>query len=752
MSINVNTNISKFVGFSPRVEKTTFGSSAPTSTVGYNSGDEVWVTSNGTSTGTVTAVYRFDGVTGQWVKYLSGTSTPLTPNLVPVLDILDTPPATPTDQDSYIVKEVATGAWAGKEGDIATWDYTQNMWIFYSPTDGQKTSVLTGTNIGTWTYQASTDSWIQTSTTPTTVDTSARPTAKNMAFYRSRDNNIQLNAVTYYIYGDSIAVTTYQTAGLLGSGDGTNSGGFVHKVPYIWSNLQSGSLKNTVTYAPKFVDGAWGYDYHLALDSRGKLWCGGSAQLGTGLTTTATGTTSLTPSIYGFTPIPFFQNLNNVIICGVYTNSYKAAVNVGFSAVLTTDGKVYVTGKNTSGNLGNGNTTDVVNWIQYPITNVKRVKLSSNGIFTLTLTGDLYYSGGDSGFGGSTTNKTTPILIKNNVADFDWSGRAGTEAVIIACNDGTLWNGGTNTSGQLGRGNTTNITGVTQVSGITDAKFVFGGKDNANGYLGTAYVNSSLKVFFAGNNINGRLGVGTINVNVLTYTAPTGYIQNKVQKLTIGRTTTTVQTIDGQLWNVGEMTYRGLGTLSGNATDLMTWARVPIRGTVVDYTIFFDSSSTENVYVLSDKGMYTYGSSSSARWNPGAGSSVAQYSPTYLQQWVSESDAISEPPAYVLDKVGDITQATPVSVTSIVDNKNSQTVTFTFTLDDGTNGLVDISGSTITGLYTTQVAQLTNSLVYVVPGQQVSVSFTIDAQDSPTVAIPNSEPQDWVLDLMVNGL
>ena len=135
MSTNSQTNTGRFAGFAPRVEKTTFGTAAPVSTTGFISGDEYFVTSDGTANGTPTAAYRFDGITGAWIKYLSGGSVPLTPNLVPVLDILDTPPATPNDQDSYIVKATATGAWAGKEGDIATWDFTQNTWIFYSPTD-----------------------------------------------------------------------------------------------------------------------------------------------------------------------------------------------------------------------------------------------------------------------------------------------------------------------------------------------------------------------------------------------------------------------------------------------------------------------------------------------------------------------------------------------------------------------------------------------------------------------------------------
>lgn len=47
---------------------------------------------------------------------------------------LTTPPASPTDGDRYIVATGATGAWAGKDGQIAVW--IAGAWEFHAPKVG----------------------------------------------------------------------------------------------------------------------------------------------------------------------------------------------------------------------------------------------------------------------------------------------------------------------------------------------------------------------------------------------------------------------------------------------------------------------------------------------------------------------------------------------------------------------------------------------------------------------------------------
>lgn len=46
------------------------------------------------------------------------------------------PPATPADGDSYIVAAAATGAWAGKDGQVAVWNNITATWAFGVPRTG----------------------------------------------------------------------------------------------------------------------------------------------------------------------------------------------------------------------------------------------------------------------------------------------------------------------------------------------------------------------------------------------------------------------------------------------------------------------------------------------------------------------------------------------------------------------------------------------------------------------------------------
>lgn len=41
-----------------------------------------------------------------------------------------TPPASPAAGDTYIVAASATGAWAGKDGQVAVWDGVNGAWVF----------------------------------------------------------------------------------------------------------------------------------------------------------------------------------------------------------------------------------------------------------------------------------------------------------------------------------------------------------------------------------------------------------------------------------------------------------------------------------------------------------------------------------------------------------------------------------------------------------------------------------------------
>lgn len=71
--------------------------------------------------------------------------------LLPVLNNLTTPPANPNDGARYRVIAVATGAWTGKENNIAIWDDETQKWIFQILTEAQTWYDFTSQN---WHYMS----------------------------------------------------------------------------------------------------------------------------------------------------------------------------------------------------------------------------------------------------------------------------------------------------------------------------------------------------------------------------------------------------------------------------------------------------------------------------------------------------------------------------------------------------------------------------------------------------------------------
>lgn len=72
---------------------------------------------------------------------------PIVSTLSPVLNnTITTPPTTPSVDDAYLIPTGATGAWIGQTNKIATWSGAS--WVFYTPLTNDKTSVLTGANVG----------------------------------------------------------------------------------------------------------------------------------------------------------------------------------------------------------------------------------------------------------------------------------------------------------------------------------------------------------------------------------------------------------------------------------------------------------------------------------------------------------------------------------------------------------------------------------------------------------------------------
>lgn len=77
-----------------------------------------------------------------------------------VVSRTNTPPGSPADGAAYIVTATATGAWAGKEGQIAYWLTAVAAWQFIIPANGW----LAWSNADSKTYRREAGAWVELST------------------------------------------------------------------------------------------------------------------------------------------------------------------------------------------------------------------------------------------------------------------------------------------------------------------------------------------------------------------------------------------------------------------------------------------------------------------------------------------------------------------------------------------------------------------------------------------------------------
>ena len=88
---------------------------------------------------------------------------------------LVTPPTTPTAKDRYIVKATATGAWVGKDTQIAEWDGAK--WLFYTPVIGTTVYVDDEQKQYSWNGTA----WVISGGAPQTINAGAGLTGGGQA-------------------------------------------------------------------------------------------------------------------------------------------------------------------------------------------------------------------------------------------------------------------------------------------------------------------------------------------------------------------------------------------------------------------------------------------------------------------------------------------------------------------------------------------------------------------------------------------
>lgn len=197
------------------------------------------------------------------------------------------------------------------------------------------------------------------------------------------------------------------------------------------------------------------------------------------------------------------------------------------SLFLADDGRIFSCGRNNGGQLGLGDNTDRQTPVALTKTDWEQIYAVGAGAagcsFGVDSAGDLY-SWGENGAGqlgqGNTTDLNTPTAVNafggGEIADLvgasgDSPSSTGTQyrvSVMCRLSTGEVYTWGSNQNGQLGQGNTTNLTAPIQVASL--------GSDNSilyacGGGRASFYVvkNGYSNILSCGNNEDGQMGNGS---------------------------------------------------------------------------------------------------------------------------------------------------------------------------------------------------------------------------------------------------
>jgi alpha-tubulin suppressor-like RCC1 family protein len=245
---------------------------------------------------------------------------------------------------------------------------------------------------------------------------------------------------------------------------------------------------------------------------------------------------------------------------GTATNWAQVSAGTGYSVAITTTGELWAWGLNTSGQLGRGNTTSPQTT---PLrigtaTNWARVSAGTNHSVAITTTGELWAWGnntsGQLGRGNTTSPQTSPIRIGTAT---NWARvSAGTAYSVAITTTGQLWAWGNNTNGQLGRGNTTSPqTSPIQIGTATNWAQVSAGNDHS------LAVTTTGQLWAWGLNTSGQLGRGN-------FTSP------QTTPIQIGTATNWAQVSAGTNYSIA---INSLGQLWASGTNLNSPLGLPAQ-------------------------------------------------------------------------------------------------------------------------------------------------------------------------------
>jgi uncharacterized repeat protein (TIGR03803 family) len=249
-------------------------------------------------------------------------------------------------------------------------------------------------------------------------------------------------------------------------------------------------------------------------------------------------------------------------------------------------GYVTTNGLNTSGQLGDGSTTQRISPVTLSLTTISAVAAGTSHSLFLKDNGTVWASGlntngqlGD----GSIINRPSPVQVSGLTGIIAVS--AGNTHSLFLKNDGTVWACGINSNGQLGDGTTVQKNTPVQVSGLTGII-----KISAGG-LHSLFLKNDGTVWACGRNANGQLGDGT------TIGKPTSVLISSLSGITeisAGGTHSQFLKNNGTVWATGLNTNGQLG--NGTTTQRTT----PSALATINFVTAISAGATHTLFLRND--------------------------------------------------------------------------------------------------------------------------------------------------------